>query len=150
MSTYSFLDIVAAIDGPGGSVNLGAGAGVAEEGITIESVNDKNAMITGADGSGMHSLRADNSKTVTVRLLKTSPVNALLMNMYNYQTMSSATHGKNTISVRDVARGDAITLEQVAFKRPPNLEYQVEGGMNEWQFDAIDSTTVLGVGTPEA
>ena len=150
MSTYSFLDIVAAIDGPGGSVNLGAGAGPAEEGITIESVNDKSTMITGADGSGMHSLRADNSKAVTVRLLKTSPVNALLMNMYNFQTMSSVTHGKNTISVRDVARGDAITLEQVAFKRPPNLEFQIEGGMNEWQFDAIDSTTVLGVGTPEA
>lgn len=149
MSTYSFLDIVAAIDGPGGSVNLGAGAGAAEEGITIESVNDKSSMITGADGSGMHSLRADNAKSVTVRLLKTSPVNALLMNMYNYQTMSSATHGKNTISVRDIARGDAITLEQVAFKRPPNLEFQVEGGINEWQFDAIDSTTVLGVGTPE-
>jgi len=150
MSTYSFLDIVAAMDGPGGSINLGAGAGAAEEGITIESVNDKNTMTNGADGSGMHSLRADNSKTVTVRLLKTSPTNALLMNMYNYQTMSSATHGKNTISIRDTARGDSITLEKVAFKRPPNIEYQVEGGINEWQFDAIDSSTVLGVGTPEA
>jgi len=149
MSTYSFLDVVAAMNGPGGSINLGAGAGVAEEGITIESVNDKNTMINGADGSGQHSLRADNAKTVTVRLLKTSPINALLMNMYNYQTMSSVTHGKNTISVRDIARGDAITLEKVAFKRPPNLEFQIEAGMNEWQFDAIDSTTVLGVGTPE-
>lgn len=149
MSTYSFLDVVAAISGPGGSINLGAGAGVAEEGITIEPVNDKSTMITGADGTGVHSLRADNSRTVTIRLLKTSPVNALLMNMHNFQTMSSATHGKNTISIRDAARGDAVNLEKVAFKRVPNIEYQVEAGLNEWTFDAIDSSTVLGIGTPE-
>jgi len=149
MSAHSFLDCVATIDGPGGSINIGAGAGVAEEGITIEPVNDKSTMTRGADGSGVHSLSADNARTVTVRLLKTSPTNALLMNMANYQTMSSATHGKNTIAVRDIARGDAILLEKVAFKRIPTLNYAIEAGMNEWIFEAIESSTVLGVGTPE-
>ena len=149
MSTYSFKDVVAAINGPGGSINLAAGAGVAEEGITIEAVNDMNTMTIGADGTGMHSLSADESRNVTVRLLKTSPVNALLQNMYNLQRLSSVTHGKNTITIRDVARGDQVVLQKVAFKRVPTLTFAKEGGFNEWTFDAITSTTVLGVGTPE-
>ena len=59
MATYSFLDVTAAIQGPGGSINLAAGAGSAEEGITIEAMEDKNIMTIGADGAGMHSLVAN-------------------------------------------------------------------------------------------
>lgn len=149
MATYSFLDVVAAISGVGGSINLAAGAGSAEEGISIESVEDKNIMTIGADGSGMHSLVANEASTVTIRLLKTSPVNAQLQVMYNLQTKSSATHGKNSISVRDIARGDSISLSQVAFKKRPNINYAKEGGIIEWMFDAVKTGQILGVGTPE-
>lgn len=149
MSTYSFLDVNAAIDGPGGSISLGSGAGAAEEGITIEPIEDKNIMTIGADGQGMHSLVGGEAATVTVRLLKTSPVNALLQQMYNYQTSSSVLHGKNTIVVSDFGRGDLVTLQQVAFKKAPALNYAKEGGINEWTFDAINSAVTLGVGTPE-
>ena len=149
MSAYSFLDVTATIEGPGGSINFGANSGTAEEGITIESANDKNTVTMGADGSGMHSLSADESSTVTVHLLKTSPVNAQLSQMYNLQTASSATHGRNTITVRDAARGDSITLQQCAFKKRPSVEYAKEAKMMEWVFDAIKTNTILGVGTPE-
>lgn len=149
MPTYSFKDCKCAINGPGGSINLADNAGSAEEGITIEGVDDKNVMTIGADGSGMHSLMANESATVTVRLLKTSPVNNQLATMYNFQTLSSATHGRNTITVRDVARGDTITLSEVAFKKFPDLTYATEGGTNEWTFDAIRVDRILGVGSPE-
>lgn len=149
MATYSFLDVVAAISGVGGSINLAAGAASAEEGITIESVQDKNVMTIGADGEGMHSLVADESSTVTIRLLKTSPVNAQLQLMYNLQTRSSASHGKNSITVRDIARGDFISLTQAAFKKRPTVNFAKEGGIMEWTFDAIKTNTILGVGTPE-
>lgn len=149
MATYSFKDITAALVGVGGSINLGAGAAIAEEGITIEPVEDKNVMTIGADGAGMHSLVASEAATVTVRLLKTSPVNSQLQTMYNVQTLSSLAHGKNVLTVRDIARGDAIVLQGVAFKRAPNIEYAKEGGTVEWQFDAIKSVRVLGTGTPE-
>jgi len=149
MATYSFLDVNAAITGAGGSINIGSGSGNSEEGITIEQVEDKNVMTIGADGQGMHSLVAGDAATVTVRLLKTSPTNALLMNMYNYQKTSSVLWGSNTIVISDLGRGDLETLEQVAFKKKPANTYAKEGGMNEWVFDAIVSATVLGVGTPE-
>lgn len=150
MATYSFQDVVAAISGVGGSINLAAGAGVAEEGITIESMEDKSVMTIGADGAGMHSLVANEASSVTIRLLKTSPVNKQLQEMYNLQTKSSLTHGKNTITVRDAVRGDNITLTEVAFKKRPTVTYAKEGGLMEWTFDAIKTTAVLGSGTPEA
>lgn len=150
MATYSFQDVVAAISGVGGSINLAAGAGVAEEGITIESMEDKSVMTIGADGAGMHSLVANEASSVTIRLLKTSPVNKQLQEMYNQQTKSSANHGKNTITVRDAVRGDNITLTEVAFKKRPPVTYAKEGGLMEWTFDAIKTTAVLGSGTPEA
>lgn len=149
MATYSFLDVVAAISGVGGSINLAAGAAVAEEGITIESQEDKNIMTIGADGSGMHSLVANESSLVTIRLLKTSTINAQLQLMYNLQTVSSSTHGTNTITVRDVARGDVITLSQAAFKKRPTVNYAKEGGIMEWTFDAVKTSQIIGVGTPE-
>ena len=149
MATYSFQDVVAAISGVGGSINLAAGAGVAEEGITIESMEDKNVMTVGADGSGMHSLVANESSTVTIRLLKISPVNKQLQEMYNQQTKSSANHGRNTITVRDAVRGDNITLTEAAFKKRPTTNYAKEGGIVEWTFDAVKTTTVLGSGSPE-
>lgn len=149
MATYSFQDVVAAIVGVGGSINMAAGAAVAEEGITIEAVADKNTMTIGADGSGMHSLAANEASTVTVRLLKTSPVNAQLQLMYNLQTKSSLNHGKNVITVRDVVRGDSITMTGVAFKKRPAINYAKEGGLVEWTFDAVKTTQILGVGTPE-
>lgn len=149
MSTYSFKDCNAAISGPGGSFPLGSGAGASEEGITIVATEDKNIMQIGADGSGQHSLVAGEASTVTVNLLKTSPVNALLQQLYNYQTSSSVLHGKNTIAVTDLGRGDVITLSKVAFKKAPDLTFAKEAGINTWTFDAIFTNRILGTGVPE-
>ena len=149
MASYAFRDIVAAIQGVGLNANLGNGAAAAEEGITIEQTDDKNIMNIGAGGSGVHSLRSDDSGTVTVRLLKTSATNAILQNAFNTQKLSSGAWGKNTITIRDIARGDVITCQECAFANTPTLEYGTEAQDVEWVFHAIKITRVLGVGTPE-
>ncbi len=110
-------------------------------------VEDKNSMVIGADGSVMHSLHAGKGCTVTIRLLKTSPVNYQLMSLFNYQTTSSANHGQNTISIRNPVRGDSITVSQAAFKKQPDLSYAKDGNTVEWGFDGV-SDTILGIGTP--
>lgn len=150
MATYSFLDVQATLTGPTGSISFGNGAANSEEGITISQANDRNIMVTGADGSVMHSLRAANSGTITINLLKTSPVNSKLSDMYNAQTASSLLHGKNVITIRNVATGDTIIASQVAFKRDPDNSYATEGGTIAWQFDAGHINTKLGAGDPEA
>lgn len=148
--TYSLLDVQASISGPGGNFALaGSEAGVAQEGISFAPTGDKNIMTTGADGSVMHSLAADKSGTITVRLLRTSPVNRQLQELYNHQTQSSANHGRNTITIRDVARGDTITCTRVAFAKQPDKNFAVEGGIREWLFHAGKVDPQEGSGSPE-
>jgi hypothetical protein len=141
---YSFLDVQATITGSGGSFNLGNGAGAAEEGIDIEMTEDKNNMTVGADGTPMHSLHAGKSGTVTVRLLKTSPVNAQLQAMYDLQSTSSALWGNNIITINNTASGDNVGCRSVAFKKSPKNAYAKDGGTNEWVFDAGSIDSILG------
>ncbi|MCK4883529.1 MAG: DUF3277 family protein [Candidatus Diapherotrites archaeon] len=148
MSAYSFKDVVAALKGASGSVNIGSGAGVSSEGIVIVPTADKNVMTIGADGQGMHALSADTSCSITVNLLKTSPVNALLQQMYNSQTSSASLHGQNTMTIRDSARGDSVVMGQVAFKKQPDLKWTKDGDIMIWMFDAISMAPILGSGTP--
>lgn len=145
MPAYSFQDTVATITGPTGSSPLANGAGAADEGISFEMTGDKNTMTTGADGSVMHSLHAEKSGRVVVRLLKTSPINALLQAMYDAQTATASLHGQNVIVCQQKSSGDVTTARQVAFKRKPPLTYAKEGNVTEWEFDAGLIDTVLGV-----
>jgi hypothetical protein len=145
MSNYSFLDIACALVGPGVAANLGNGAAVAEEGISVAPTGDKNTMTVGADGEGQHSLHGDKSGTMTVRLLKNSPMNAVLSAAYALQTNNPALHGTNTIVITDKQRGDVVSARQVAFKKMPDLNYAKVGELVEWQFDAVRIDFLLGV-----
>ena len=147
MATYSFLDVNCSLVGPGGAVNLGQGAAASEEGITIEPNEDIGSLTIGADGTPMHNLHANKSGSVTVRLLKTSPVNQKLSALYALQTAASSSHGQNTISLVNNATGDAVTCRSVGFKRAPTLTYAIDGGMNEWTFNAGIIDRALGAAT---
>lgn len=144
--TYSFLENNFTITGPGGVVNLAAGAAVAEEGITIEAVDDKNKMDIGADGQGQHSLIASDAKKVTARFLKTSPINAALMLMFNLQSSASSLWGKNVITGTNSGLKDFASLQLCAFKKVPTLTYKTEAGFNEWEWDCIKGDIILGSG----
>lgn len=149
MGAYSFLNVVASLVGPGGNVNLGAGAGNAEEGITTSMLEEKGDYKTGADGQIMQSLRASNTGKVTVRLLKTSPTNALLNAMYNAQRINAGLWGQNVIRVADVQRGDVILATQVAFTKQPDVVYAKDGNMMDWEFVGVVDE-ILGSGQPSA
>ena len=141
MSTaYSFLDVTAAFSGPTASFSLKGGN--AEEGITITMRADKNDLVIGADGKGMHSLRADNSAAVTIRLLKNSSINSQLIGAYNSQKGSAVNWGQNVINITS-SIGDTVALTGVAFKKVPALTYAEKGGINEWEFEAIEAITNL-------
>lgn len=143
-TTYSFLDVQASLVGPGVALSLGAGAGIAEEGITVDAAEDINTMTIGADGAGMHSLHANKSGSIAIRTLKTSPINALLQAAYNIQTSSSALHGKNIFELTSFVTGDSVSAQQVAFKKNTGLTWAKDAGMNEWVFDAVQIDRVLG------
>lgn len=137
MSAYSFLDVLATLVGPGGSFSIGAGAAAAEEGISAAMDEDKNTTLTGADGQITQNLHAGNVGLITVRLLKTSPVNRQLSLLYNSQRQTSAIWGRNQINVSDVARGDLVLGSQMAFVKHPDLKWAKDADIVEWPFRGI-------------
>lgn len=144
MSTYSFLDVTASLTGPTGVIDLGQGSANSEEGITQTMGGNKNTMTIGADGEVMHSLHADKSGTITVTLLKTSPVNKKLSQAYNAQSQSSATWGNNVIVIRNTASGDISTARSCAFQKQPDFNNAKEGGTVAWVFDCGKIDQLLG------
>lgn len=148
MTTYSFISISCSLVGPTGSAELGYGAAVAEEGITVEMEGDKNTTTMGADGEGQHNLHAAQNGVLSIRLLKTSPMNAVLSTMYSAQTVNPLLNGLNFITVRDPNRGDLVSAQQCAFTKFTGLTYAKDGAMNEWKFNSIKIYQVLGTGTP--
>lgn len=144
MSVYSFKDVFATLVGPGAVIDLGYGAAVADEGIVTSPAGDKNTMTIGSDGEGMHSMHADKSGTVTVRLLKTSPQNAKLMAAYDAQSLDASIWGQNVIVIRNSRTGDITTARSCAFKKKPDIKYAKEGDILEWPFDALKIDTILG------
>lgn len=141
--TYSFLDVKAAFAGPTGGFSLTGG--VAEEGITFTARADKDDLVIGADGSGLHSRRADKSATVSVKLLKNSSTNALMSAMYNVQQENSALWGNNVITVALTSLGDTVVCTGVAFRKAPTVSYTDKGQLIDWEFNAITMTQVLAV-----
>lgn len=145
-NTYSFLDTHVAIVGPGIAINMGAGSGSAEEGITVSPSEDVGTMTIGADGAGMHSLHGNKSGRFTVRLLKTSPVNAQLAAALAFQRTSAANYGQNTLTLVNSVSGDTVTCQQAAFAKWPDLNYAKDGGFNEWVFNCVIIDQGLGAG----
>ena len=144
MATYSFLDVTASLTGPTGVIDLGQGSANSEEGITQTMGGNKNTMTIGADGEVMHSLHADKSGTITVTLLKTSPVNKKLSLAYNAQSQSSDTWGNNVIVIRNTASGDTSTARSCAFQKQPDFNNAKEGGTVAWVFDCGKIDQLLG------
>lgn len=146
MNTYSFLDVQASIVGPGGAIAIGSGAGTAEEGISVEPASEMNHMTVGSDGTPMHSLLADKSGRIVVRLLKTSPTNAQLNALQVFQRTSSSNHGQNTLTITNSVSGDVYTCQAVAFAKVPSNTYAKNANMIEWNFDAGIIDPLLGAG----
>lgn len=146
MATYSFIDVYATLvdAATGANISIGSGAGVAEEGITISQVDNVGHMQIGADGTPMQVLQATRGARLSLRLLKTSPVNAALMALVETQRTTGALWGQNTISITEIATGDEVTAAFCAFEKIPDNNYDKTGKMFDWTFLVGDSTQVLG------
>lgn len=146
LATYSFGDVQMTFVGPGIAASVGGdGSGSSKEGITIEPTEDKNVMTVGAD-SVMHSLVVPNPAKVTIRLLKTSPVNALLNAAFNLQKTVSGLWGQNLVTLSNVQVGDMHSMSQTAFNRHTPVTYGTEGGTNSWDFMCGNWQPILGTG----
>lgn len=145
MATYAFQNITASLVGPGVAIDLGMGSSAAEEGISVTMSAPRNEKTMGADGNGMHSLKADKSGTVTVRLLETSSRNALLQAAFNVQQNAPEYWGANVITIRNRGNNETTVCRGCAFQGQPEIKYGAVAGIKEWVFDCLKIDTVTGV-----
>jgi hypothetical protein len=143
-AAYSFSDVHAVLSGPFGVIVLGNGSGSSDEGISFEAIDERNRMTIGADGSGFHTLIASRAARSTVRIIKTSPVNAALQQMFNAQSRSSLYWGQNALSVSNPVTGDLASGFGVAFGKQPGNQWGKEPNIIEWEFMCIRATFTMG------
>ena len=96
----------------------------------------------------MHNLHPGQTGRITIRLLKTSPSNAALSNLYNFQRASSANWGQNIMRGGDFVRGDTLSGISMAFVKYPDVTWAEDGPMIEWEFRGIVREQ-LGNGSPD-
>ena len=145
-TTYSFLDVSATITGPNITASIGSTSGTSDEGITVAFSEDQSTMVTGADGTGMHSIHGAQSGTVNLRLLKSSPTNALLAAAYQADRSVPSSGGQNTIVISWLAGGDVYLCSQCDFRKFPDNAYGKDANIIEWTFNAIYLNPLLGSG----
>ena len=146
----AFQDVNAAISGPGGAFIIsGPETAAAEEGVTITWGEESNTQTIGADGSVMNSMHSARAGTCTFRLMKTSPNNGAIVQMFQFQHQSSALWGRNTITISDNARGDMYTLEGCAWKRMPTNAYAKVGNVLEYELHVALINANIGPGAPD-
>jgi hypothetical protein len=144
LPTYSFADVYGLLTGPGGTVPFGNGTGAAEEGISFEQSEDKNRKTAGAGGDVMHTLILDDSGKAHIHTLKTSPINAALNQMFNFQKLSSLSWGVNILNMTNPVSGDQYNCVQVAFTRRPSNQFSKDPNSLIWEFDCGHIFATLG------
>jgi hypothetical protein len=155
-NTYAFQDVTAHISGPGGDFQLttydisGPETAAAEEAVTITWGEESNTQTIGADGSVMNSMHSARAGTVVFRLMKTSPNNARLQQMFHFQHQSSAYWGRNTITIENKALGDKYTLLGCAWVRIPTNTYAKVGNVLEYELHVAIIDSILGGGGGKA
>jgi len=124
---HSFGDSEATIYGPGGSFRLGDDP---TESITIRD-SDTYKSKSGADGF-IERIHKAGPTYITVKLLKTSLVNALLSQLHQVNHQSPANWGRNTIKIVRLGE-DVTTCEALAFADydHPSGDH---GGQIWWEF----------------
>lgn len=144
--TYSFANVDCAIVGPNGTFSMGFGAGIDEGGITAELTEVRGAQRAGADGQAMTTLYTGKLGKITIRVQKTSPLNAFLSALYNADASDATQYGQNTIACRDSSLLDVIAGAQCGIEKHASQTYGKEGPMNEWVFLVGTLNFVLGGG----
>lgn len=135
--TYSFNDVIVTVDG----VRI---TGFADSDPVQLSLSDDDTIATnGASGDVAFSYKNNNIAELTLKLIQTSPDNAVLNDKVN--TILRARRGSVAIEVLD-GRGETIVvMAQAVPKKRPDVPFAVEVGDRSWVFHGrVDGWDVKG------
>ncbi len=141
MYAHSFKNCVVIVDGRP-LVNFAEGDDV----VTIEPRNDGATDLVGADGQMAVSISADQSATMTVRLMQTSPDNRFLQQIFDRQR-AEGLFIPLMVSYRDLKTGE----EGSGRGYIPRLPTMTRGaGVNTHEWTIVIEALVLNFGMAAA
>jgi hypothetical protein len=135
MRTYDFTKVIVTF---GGVPISGFAAGT---GINVTDKSDGWTKKVGADGAIARSKNADDTATVTITLMQTSPSNTYLSTI---RTMDRLTNlGIRPLSITDLSGGSLHFWPEAYIVKTPDRGYATEEGDRAWAFETGHPATDL-------
>lgn len=124
---YSFKNVAFTIDG-----SLATNFDEGDDCIAIAPTSDLGTPKVGADGGSILSVTADQSATVTIRLLQNSPMNQFLQNKVRRMRSGALTGVTFAIGFTDLSNGETGGCTQATIMREPTTTRGVNVNNMEW------------------
>lgn len=102
--------------------------------ISVEHDEDDWTLVVGVDGEGTRSRTSNKSATITVSLMQSSTVNALLSAQRTLDNNTPGGTGGFPILIKDNSGTTVLSCESAWIQKAPTAELNREATTREWIF----------------
>ena len=134
-SAYSMINVAATIDG---REVIGLWDG--DDAIVVAPGADKGTGVVGADGSGIFSISANKSATITLRLMHTSPTHRLLRQKLQRQQALGARAASFPFTVIDTVSNEGGAAQKCHIMTEPSDQNGNNATVREWVLWTVEWT----------
>lgn len=113
---------------------------------SIVKDEDDWSLQIGAHGEGARSASNNNSYTITVTLMQTSPSNVVLSSLAKLDKISAKS--ALPLMIKDASGGTIAAAASAWIQKVPDVGFGVEAGTREWVFRTDNMEVDLGGGNP--
>jgi hypothetical protein len=126
-TAYSMTNVSATVDG---QQVIGAWDG--DDAIVVTPGANKGTGVVGADGSGIFSVSADKSATISIKLMHTSPTHRLLTQKAKRQQAAGGDASAFPFAVIDTVSNEGGTADKCFIMTNPNDSKGKNATVREW------------------
>ncbi|MDO9417035.1 phage structural protein [Pararhizobium sp.] len=126
-SAYSALNVAATVDG-----QQVQGWWDGDDAIVVSPGADKGTGVIGGDGSGIFSISANRSATISIKLMHTSPTHRLLMQKEKRQQTLGADAKAFPFSFIDTVSNEGGSADRCFIQTSPSDSKGVNATVREW------------------
>lgn len=125
--------------------NIPISEGFAED-TKIEIVPEANAFedVVGVDGKVTRSKTNDRRATVTLRLMQSSPMNAVLSALHEIDLSADNGAGVGAFMVKDLGGTSLHVASASWIQKSPDVKYGVKATEREWKIRVADLRNFVG------
>lgn len=112
--------------------------------VNVEKNSDAFTLVVGSGGEGCRTRNRDESGTVTLTLMQSSEVNALLSAAHELDKSLPAGAGALPLMIKDLTGTTLVAAELAWIRKVSNVEFGKEAGSREWVLESSDLRVFAG------